>query len=222
MIRLSCLIILTILTFNSVSGQGKKDTCDCPKTQFAGVTADTIFYLTNGKIFVLCGYKNIDQKPTTFSEFILAVCGQDSIIDFWGAMLTCRLKVKKDTLIVEQLENLPIGKNFVFQEAVWTIEKIYFNGQNLIRKILVNRQIHKYNNSEILTVLKAFETAQPTIDGKTMEIANKLFIATISGNKTARLYFVTFETKFGTLDGAFAEEYDDLTSMLNLWDKTNK
>ena len=113
-----------------------------------------------------------------------SVFGQDSIIDFWDATLTCRLKVKKDTLIVERLENLPIGKNFVFQEAVWTIEKIYFNGQNIIRRILVKLQ----------TVLKAFETAQPSIDSKTMEIANKLFIATISGSKTARLYFLTFMT----------------------------
>ena len=123
-----------------------------------------------------------------------SVFGQDSIIDFWDATLTCRLKVKKDTLIVERLENLPIGKNFVFQEAVWTIEKIYFNGQNIIRRILVKLQIPKYNNSEIQTVLKAFETAQPSIDSKTMEIANKLFIATISGSKTARLYFLTFMT----------------------------
>lgn len=33
----------------------------------------------------------IKRRPTTFSEFILAVCGQDTTIDFWGAVLTCRL-----------------------------------------------------------------------------------------------------------------------------------
>lgn len=51
-----------------------------------------------------------------------------------------------------------------------------------------------------------------------MEIANQLFFATISGDKTARKYFNNFENKFGTLDGAFAEEYNDLKGMLKQWD----
>ena len=51
-----------------------------------------------------------------------------------------------------------------------------------------------------------------------MAIVNKLFIATISGDKKARQYFKEFKNKFGTLDGAFSEEYNDLTTMLELWD----
>jgi hypothetical protein len=51
-----------------------------------------------------------------------------------------------------------------------------------------------------------------------LEIANKLFIATISGDRKARQKFKEFNNKFGTLDGAFKEEYSDLTAMLELWD----
>lgn len=212
-------IILTFLTLTSVYGQTKKTSCDCPKTQFAGTKADTTFYLFNGKTIVLCGYKNPDSKPTTFSEFILAVCGQDTIIDFWGAVMTCRLKVNKDTLLVGQLQNLPTGKNFKFQEAIWTTEKIYFSGQKLVRKLEVNSQIRKYSRDEIQSVLKTYETATLGLDDSKMEIANKLFIAAISGDKIARQYFKEFINKFGTLDGAFAEEYSDLTAMLELWDR---
>lgn len=192
--------------------------CDCPQTQYAGTKADTTFHLSNGKTIALCGYKNPDSKPTTFSEFILSVCGQDTIIDFWGAVLTCRMKVKKDTLLVDELQNLPTGKNFKYQETVWTTEKIYFSGQKVVRKLVVNRQIRKYNKDEIKSVLKTYDTAKSGLDDNKMVIANKLFIATISGDKKARQYFKEFKNKFETLDGVFAEEYSDLTAMLELWD----
>jgi hypothetical protein len=219
MTRYSLIIILTLLTLTSVSGQIKKVSCDCPKTRYTGTKADTTFHLSSGKTIVLCGYKNPANKPTTFSEFILSVCGQDTIIDFWGATLKCQLKVNKDTLFVYQLQNLPTGNNFEFQESVWAAEKIYFSGQKVVRKLVVNRQIRKYNQDEIQSVLKSYETAIPGVDVSKMEIVNKLFIATISGDKKARQYFNEFKNKFGTLDGAFSEEYTDLTTMLELWDR---
>ncbi|RAR70627.1 hypothetical protein CLV55_11027 [Flavobacterium aciduliphilum] len=207
------------MTLTSVNGQSNKAWCDCPKTQYVGIKADTTFHFSKGKTIVLCGYKNPESKPTTFSEFILAVCGQDTIIDFWGAVLTCRLRVNKDTLLVDQLQNLPTGKDFKFQETIWTTEKIYFKRQKLVRKLVVNRQIRKYRQEEIQSVLKTYETAKSGLDDNKMVIANKLFIATISGNKKARQYFKEFKNKFGSLDGAFAEEYSDLTAMLELWDR---
>lgn len=211
---------MTVLALTNAFGQDNKVSCDCPKSQFAGTRADTTFYLSNGKTIVLCGYKNPDSKPTTFSEFILAVCGQDTIIDFWGAVLTCRMKVKEDTLLVDQLENLPTGENFKYQETVWTTEKIYFRGSKVVRKLVVNRQIRKYTQAEIQTVLKTYETEKAGLDDNKMIIANTLFIATISGDNKARQYFKEFETKFGILDGAFSEKYIDLTAMIALWDKT--
>jgi hypothetical protein len=207
------------LTFTSVYGQTKRTSCDCPKTQYAGTKADTSFQLSNGRTIVLCGYKNPDSQPSSYSEFVLSVCGQDTIIDFWGAVLTCRLKVIKDTLFVEELKTLPIGKNFAFEETTWTTEKIYFERQKVLRKIVLNRQIARYKPAEIQSILKTYEMAKPGLEVSIMTIANQLFLATISGNKKARLYFHEFEHKFGTLDGAFKEEYNDLTAILELWDK---
>lgn len=128
--------------------------------------------------------------------------------------------MNKDTLLVDQLQNLPTGDNFNYRETVWATEKIYFSGQRVVRKLLVNRQIKKYTKAEILTVLKSYESAKPGLDNSKMEIANKLFMASISGDKKARQYFKEIETKFGTLDGAFAEEYNDLAAMIALWDET--
>jgi hypothetical protein len=122
-------------------------------------------------------------------------------------------------LYVDELHNLPNGKNFKYQETVWTTEKIYFSGQKVVRKLVVNRQIRKYTDDEIQMVLKTYETAKSRLDDNKMVIANKLFVATISGNKKARQYFKEFKNKFGTLDGAYSEEYSDLTAMLELWDR---
>jgi hypothetical protein len=180
--------------------------------------ADTTFHLANGKSIVLCSYENPGSSPATFSEFLLSVCGQDSIIGFWGAVLTCRLKVNKDTLLVDQLENLPTGKNFKFQEAVWTTEKIYFVGQQPVRQLSINRHIGKYTPGEIQVVLKNYKTSKKGLDDSKLKIANELFIAAISGSKKARQYFKEFKNKFGTLDGALAEEYNELAAMLALWD----
>lgn len=220
--RAKLMILLTVLTFTTSIGQNQILDCNCPTTQIAGTNADTIFHLPNGKAIVLCGYNHPDSKPPTFSEFSLAVCGQDTIIDFWGALLTCRLRVNHDTLLIQELQNLPTGKNFKFKETVWTTEKIFFSGQKVVRKLDVNRQIRKYNPDEIHIVLNAYETAKPGLDESKMELANRLFVAAISGDKKARQYFKAFKSKFGTLDGAFAEEYRDLTKMLELWDKKNE
>lgn len=51
-----------------------------------------------------------------------------------------------------------------------------------------------------------------------MDILSKLFVATISGDNEARLSFNDFQTKFGILDGDYAEKYLELKKMLSQWD----
>ena len=184
-----------------------------------GGKPDTSFYLSNGKTIILCGYKNPGSNPTTYSEFILSICEQDTIIGFWGAILTCRLKANKDTLFVEQLEHLPTGKDNRFQPTLWTTEKIYFNGSKTLRQLSINREIQKYSATEIAQINKNFKAAKGKIDDYKMNLLNYLFVATISGDTAARQYFKEFPIKFGPLDGAFKEEYSDLTAMLELWDR---
>lgn len=210
------LIILTCLT---VYGQKSKVSCDCAKSIYAGPKADTTFHLSNGKTIVLCGYKNPDSSPTSYSEFILSVCGQDTIIDFWGALTTCTLKVSKDTLLVQEIERLPLEKNFEFLPTHWSTEKIYFKGQKTLRKLVVNRQIKKYNQDEISLVLKTVENARKGQDIDKEQIEYRLFIATISGNKTARQYFNEYMTRFYPVGAAYEEQYIILVKMLEIWDK---
>jgi hypothetical protein len=213
------IITLTILSSTITYGQTKDKQCNCPKNDYTGSMPDTTFKLSNGKKIVLCGYKNPDSKQTNYSEFVLAVCGQTKIINFWDATETCYLKTKKDTLFVENLVNLPTGKNRIYKETVWATDKIFFKGPTAIKIYTVNKQISKYTRQDIAKTLKEYETSSGELGDKKMELANRLFVATISGDKKARKYFREFRTRFGKLDGAFSEEYRDLTAMLGQWDK---
>ena len=88
-----------------------------------------------------------------------------------------------------------------------------------MRKAAINRKLPRYNTGEIAGVLTSFESAHGALSEAKLTLADKLFVATISGSSQARKYLMKFKTKFGVLDGDFAEEYEELLTMLLLWDK---
>ncbi len=201
-------------------GAPDKNTCDCPASDYADAAkANKVYALTNGKKIALCGYKNEDQIVETYSEFVLAVCGQNEVIGFWNALQDCRVRPVKDTLLVEELKYLPTGIGFRYAKSVWTTEKISFSNDEAIKQLSVNRGIRKYTSPEIAEVLQQYENAPKELSDQTMTLINRVFVATISGSAKARQYFKESATHFGVLDGAYSEEYSDLKNMLALWDK---
>jgi len=206
--------ILTIgLTINS-RGQTQEKECACPSNQYADSKPETTFHFTNGKDIALCGYSETKGSEKIYSEFVLAVCGQDKILDFWDAMTSCKIRVTGDTLIIDELKYLPTGDDLNFKSTLWTSQKVYFKNNEVQRRIKVNRGIRKYSRLEIDRVIKEFEHAERYVEG----LADKLFMATLSGDKKARQYFIDYKTKFGPLDGYVAEDYNELTAMLKVWD----
>jgi hypothetical protein len=197
---------LAILSSIFVYGQTNSNVCNCPKNEYVGTKSDTIFY------------KDPDSKQTNYSEFVLAACGKTKIIDFWDGTETCYLKVKKDTLLVDKIVILPIGNRRTYKATVWATHKIFFVGQSVVKTYSVNKNIPKYHEADIAKTLKEYDTSKGSLSDEKMELANRLFIATISGKKKARKYFREFRTRFGELDGAFSEEYRDLSAMLSQWD----
>lgn len=210
-------IFLVVLVYSISFGQAKITNSVSPKTTLAGTKPDTTFNFSNGKSIDLCGYVN-PGTPKTYSEFVLTVCGQDTIIDFWGAVKTCKIKVKNDTLFVENLYILPVGQSFKSKEIVWITDQIYFEGSKTARKKIINKAIPLYDKVKIESVLTEYKTSIPDVNERRMDILTKLFVATISGNNEARLSFNDFQTKFGTLDGEYSEQYIELKEMLLQWD----
>ena len=201
--------------------------CKCPKNIYVDqIKPDTAFYFSNNKSIILCGYKDTEtiENEIIFSEFILANCSTKSVIDFWGSLKKCRVLCTKDTLLIEELKNLPAGENMSFKQTVWTIEKIYFVNDKINRKLFVNKNIRKYSNQEIQSVLLEYESRKPGhFEGKEVLLYH-LFISTISGSTQARKYFNEFKNKFEIHkgDGAMAEESNELIKMLHQWDSNTK
>jgi len=219
--KYACTLLLSFLYVSYLFGQKSQSTCSCPQTNLTDSIVKESYHFSNGKTIVLCGFQNTDDKQISYSEFVLSVCTSDTIIDFWGAIITCRLSMLNDTLIIEDLHLLPTGKKFKFEETVWTIEKVFFQGENLVRKREVNQQIQHFSKQEIETVLKQYKSVQSELIDQKMKYAYQLFMAAISGNQTARNYFIDFPNMCDVLDGAYKEEYNELKSMLQLWDERN-
>lgn len=210
--------LVFILTFGltiNLLGQTLDKECNCPANKFAGTKTEIIFPLTNGRI-ALCGYVENKDSEKLFSEFVLAVCGQDKIIDFWDALTVCRITTNKDTLRIEELKNLPTADDLKMNSTIWRIEKIYFKDDQVERSSELNRKIRKYNQQEIKNVLTEYEHLNKKLTYDNMDLVYRIFMAAISGDTTASGY-LSDKTRFSTLDGAFAEDYKELMAMLNNW-----
>ncbi len=220
-------ILLTISV--PVLGQAKSDIldCNCPGNTSVGTTKgdkpDTTFTFSDGHYISICGSVENRGNETYISEFLLWVCGQDSVIAFSDATQQLRLAFLKDTIRLIEVKFLPVGPDRSFAQTDWGIEKIYFsNGQLVVNNYIeINQEIRKYTIEEITETLKEFEIAKTGNLRNPEELANRLFISAISGDGTARKNFAAFETQFGQLDGGLSEEYKALQAMLSAWTAYN-
>jgi hypothetical protein len=209
-----------------VSAQKYAPVCECPKSMFApaGAKPTKVFHFSNNRSIGLYGGTDTEiiKGKTLYSEFVLAACGAKKIIKFWGAVLTCDVKMANDTLYVNTLYGFPIGKAMKPRYIPWTIERIYFTGSKTTRDSMINPHIPKYTPAQIARVLSQYQHTPNANNDATIDLADKLFISTLSGSKKAKYYLVNFEKKFTTLDGIYQEEYDTIMRMLKLWEKMSR
>ncbi len=207
------LLFLSVLLCVSAIAQTN---CHCPKNRYTDTKADTVFRLTNGKKIALCGYSHKNTNPPSYSEFVLSVCSQDTMLGFWGAMYSYPIEVDKDTLLIKQIDYLPVGKNFKRENINWSTEKLSFIGDKVGRSRRVNRSFPHYDSLQIQQVLKHYSQAHKTSEKGYDQLMGELFVAAISGSKKARQELFTMKD----LDiGAAGGEYQDrLIEMLYFWE----
>jgi hypothetical protein len=209
-----------------VSAQKSDPVCRCPETMFvqAGTKPTKIFHFSNNRSIALYGgtQTEIVKGKTFYQEFILTVCGAKKIIKFWEAVLICDVKMANDTLYVNTLYDFPIGKAMKPRYIPWTIERVYFTGNKTTRDSMINPHIPKYTPAQIAWVLNQYQHTPNANNDATIDLADKLFICTLSGSKKAEYYLVNFHKKFTTLDGIYQEEYDTIIRMLKLWEKMSR
>lgn len=216
------LLILFLINFTLAHSQRTKvdKSCRCPKTDFVSYKYGTIFEMSYNRKFVVCGEVNRDTEPPTFTEFIIAECGKKNIIDFWDENKTCEIKQENDTIYIKRLEYMPVGNNFQMIQTVWDTEKIYYTGDQVMRKKEVSIAFKRYSKAQINAVNKTFESAKAGKPSELkMEMASKLLIAAMSGNPKSRQYLYDFKKKFKLEDSVFFEQYTDIIAKFEDWEK---
>ncbi len=221
-------LFFAVLMNTSASGQQAEmieaqrssvSNCPCSENMYTGVAPNRVFTFSNGKKIVSCGFVIDEQQPDVLSEFVLAECGADTVIDFWGAMTICRLAFKQDTLFVQELYELPTGNDFQPREIVWTIEEFSYNGNQLVREKRVNRDVILYDDNTIKKVVERYKAADNVLNDDKMDLADQLFTAALSGHTEAKSAFLGFHQRFPALSGAYAQQYRILTEMLATWEE---
>jgi len=220
----ACLLLLFSL---SVFAQKNDATCNCPVLNNIGIPpyplntkATRTFHLPNNTNIILCGYTDtsVVKGKALFSEFTLSECGTNDVLGFWGAVLSCNVKVNNDTLLVERLEPLPIGKSMKTEFRPWTTERIYYVNAELVNDIQIDPRIPKYTTSQIASVLKLYSRTPNKNNDSLSELADKLLICVLSGSKEAERYLLNFKNKFTMIDGEVEEGYDTTLRMLKFWE----
>ncbi|MBB3054866.1 hypothetical protein [Mucilaginibacter gotjawali] len=203
-------------------GQLKLSGCKCAASKYADSKADTVFQLPGNVAIALCGAqeKNIIKGKVLYREFVLSVCGAKQIIKFWEAVKICNVKTANGELLVQELVDLPVGKDMTYNETVWTTEHIYFSKGKLVRDSVINRRIPKYSAKQVNNVLNLYQYTPNINNEATINLADKLFISALSGSAKAKAYLVNFKKKFTMLDGVNLENYDTLLRRLRSWEQT--
>lgn len=136
-------------------------------------------------------------------------------------MQTCKVKKVADTIFVDELYGIPIGKDF---KEIWLpfySNKYFFIGSKLKQVKFFRTDIRKYSKKQILQVFQKYKELTKGNYDNIVNVANMLFWAYVSGSKEAEVYLKSFPEKFGPFDGAIAEEWDDISATYELW-KTKK
>jgi hypothetical protein len=215
-------IILLFAFFCQISSGQVSKKCECLKTPFETGKESEVFEFSKGKKIMLCGSINSENGNTNYFEFVLFVCGKKTVIDFWDANKVCEVTKIQDTLFVNQMVDLPIGKNFDMEQTTWRVDKLFFVADQLSIKGTVNRDISTYNEKQIAALIKNFQSTKPvsvSTDDKKIELASKLFMGAVSGDATCRKYFTAFKNDYKIIGTPAEDAYNELVAKLETWDK---
>ncbi|MES2704316.1 MAG: hypothetical protein V4649_16865 [Bacteroidota bacterium] len=212
----AAILLLRILSSSVAWAQ-----CDCPGESLMGNTghASIVYRLIGNRDIGICGAFERDGKDTVYSEFCLFECGKSEPIYEWGATESCTIKKKKDTIVIETFEQLPVGKNISFISTPFYVQQFFVTGNELKERKFYKADIRKYSAGEIKEVISKYNrlnSATRNAD-EIIVVSKMLFWAYVSGSKEAETYLNTIEKKFGPFDGGISEEWSDLVATYSHW-----
>lgn len=201
-----------------LSGQPK---CSCPEPyNYEKNEADKVYQYRNGKTIGLCGYSERQNSYVVYAEFVLVDCFSNKILGEWGANQTCSVIFENDTLIVSELFNFPVGRNFKYMLSPFHNYKFFTTEKDFSKTGFYNTDCVYYNNEQVKISIDKFHR---TIKGNTednINIAERLFCSYVSGSTEAEHYLKEVPLKLGPFDGAIAEQWNILWDLYLQYSKS--
>ncbi len=184
--------------------------------------ANQTFDFKNGNKIALCGEAN---EENSYSEFIISVCKNDSILEDWtnDATVSSKINFNNDTLAIEELYGIPNGKNKEVQWLPFYITKYYYVQNIMTKSSYYKKSLKKYSQKEIDEVLTNFYKTSDKGENmdEHLKAVNQLFWAYYSGSQEAEKQLDKLKSKYQTYDGGVSEEFDTYIATYENFKKSN-
>ncbi|QDA62231.1 hypothetical protein [Hymenobacter jejuensis] len=191
--------------------------CACPAdVPVSELKPDTLFAFSNGQVASVCGSKETIENRVLYSEFAVSSCQSSKVLHYWDLREQCQLVFQNDTLSVNTLKYLPVGKNFKYEFVPFKIYLFFPKQDQVGQTAFLNHNLRSYSTEEQAQVLRAFEKMTGKKEGQKIDIANQLFVAALSGNLQALSYFRKLKADF-PIGEETSKEYFALERLLRDW-----
>lgn len=205
-----CLIIL----ISGLTVSAQKCICKSYQRELFEDEAIDIFSFKNGEQLKICPsvwYNFYNDEKKYFRDFAIEQCKNDSIVFVGKSYTFYTLELKEDTLIVNELVDLPTGKDRSPEHVI--LSNTIINLENGKFKIINQfNPIRKYTSKEILLTLSECESKGNISNKKITRLISRLFVAALSDEK-AKQYFINLSNKFSITEGQVLERYQNLMEL---------
>lgn len=167
------------------------------------------FSFSNNQSVIICGYK----EDEIISEFDVFTCKDGTSISQYDATQNCHVRLKKDTIEIIELKNLP-STNWEWELMAIGKELIILKDSSIEslkqEPFFINPEISKEEQKEFLDDIEINKNNGLHQDWDWEEILAKLEILSLMQNKRAKeILFSIQEMTNYKFDGAISEQYKD-------------
>ena len=222
LIHIIILLIYSNLTFGQGGNCGCFDGIGSTKQDRPSLTMD----FKNGRTITVCGYEQEKYSSTKIkmSEFNVFDCMTKKPLTEFGALQTCEVEIKNDTLTIIELKYLPVGRDWQWKFIPIGRQRI-FPDRNQLQVSTIKPF---YQSEPIRSELKSkFFQEIEQLKGKGYNdqfdnIIGKLEVLALNGNERAQKILTDFESYFNfPPDGAIAEQLKDAIATVD-WIKNKE
>jgi len=179
-----------------------------------------IYFFSSDQKVSVGGY--LLQKSEDFikiSEFMIYDLGKNEEVKFFGALQTCIITQKKDTLFIRELARLPFGENQAWIEVPYLESKLYPQNNSFIitsaKKALKAPSLSPIVENKLLYDIEKYKGGGRF--PKSEDTIGILLLLALNNNNKAKFILLNYETYFGfRVDGSEAEFYQDVLNILKM------